>query len=59
MTTASPRMFVVECYRCGREYTPTRDQIIAGVWRKACPACYPTHLLNAHEKEHPNAEATR
>jgi len=31
----------VECAKCGREYQPTKDAIIAGIWRKACPVCYP------------------
>ena len=33
--------FVIECAACGRQYTPTRAQIVAGTWRKACPVCYP------------------
>jgi uncharacterized OB-fold protein len=44
-------MMTVECYRCGREYVPSREAIIAGLWRKACPVCFPVNLLNAHEKE--------
>jgi len=30
---------VMQCATCGREYTPTREAIIAGTWRKACPVC--------------------
>ncbi len=32
---------IVECPRCGHTYQPSREAIIAGVWRKACPICYP------------------
>ena len=32
---------IVECPRCGHTYQPSRDAIIAGVWRRACPICYP------------------
>jgi hypothetical protein len=32
---------IVECRKCGMEYTATAAQIIAGIWRKACPQCYP------------------
>lgn len=38
---ARKRVMTVECGRCGTEYTPSLDSIIAGVWRRACPQCYP------------------
>ena len=51
-------MMTVECYRCGREYIPSRDQIIAGVWRKACPTCHPPMTpLKPAAKEQPSDEA--
>jgi len=31
--------FVIECLTCGRQYEPTREAIIAGTWRRACPIC--------------------
>ena len=38
MTTST---FTVECPKCGYQYEPSRAQIVAGTWRKACPICYP------------------
>ena len=34
-------VMLITCAKCGRQYEPSRAQIVAGIWRKACPACYP------------------
>ncbi len=34
-------VMVIECSTCGFQYEPTREAIIAGTWRKACPICFP------------------
>lgn len=41
----------VECPRCGHPYQPGKAAIIAGVWRRACPVCYPPDELVEPKKE--------
>lgn len=31
---------VVTCAKCGHEYEATRQQVLAGTWRR-CPVCQP------------------
>lgn len=32
---------LVTCRTCGTRYAPTYDQLVAGVWARSCPNCYP------------------
>jgi hypothetical protein len=30
----------IECGRCGHQYPVSREQIVKGSWRRACPVCF-------------------
>jgi len=34
-------VMLVTCSKCGAEYEPPKTAIIAGIWMRACPRCYP------------------
>jgi hypothetical protein len=43
------RPMLVTCRKCGFEHIVPPDAIIAGVWMRCCPVCFPKR--NADEPE--------
>lgn len=39
--TRQLRSIEVTCGKCGHVYVATGDMILSGLWRRACPVCYP------------------